>query len=173
MAQAGGWEARLEAVGLFLAKQEARQVEIVDEGTFLAVLWDSSDGDGTRQQCYLTDTDLNDLLETATTRSAGWSSWPSILAALGRELKQTRIEVARIAEESDGFLVTGSITGVYTTHRFTYSTFMPRYPEFSSELEPDPLPSSVMPAVPTPVVAAAAAEANPTPLRSRIQQLAS
>ena len=162
MAEAGKWETRLGQLSSFLAVQEAQRVEIVDEGSYLGVSWEVIDG--IRQKCCLRDIDLAYLQRSPKLSRAATLVLPMVLTALGRALDQSSFDVASIVEESDGFLVTGSLDGTYASERYATVDLMGT-PEQAPERQSWETPqaaSNAMPPVP-----------DSSPLRRRLQQLAS
>jgi hypothetical protein len=112
------YQTTLAQLGWYLAGEDALDIEIVDEGIFVNVSW-CKPGIGAVQRCFREGEIAH--LRPAEAPRPGSRSRAGLLAALGTELDRARMDVGHIAEETDGFLVTGSLRGMYTTLRFSYA----------------------------------------------------
>jgi hypothetical protein len=119
-------------LGAFLARQGAHQIQIADEGDFLSASWLPA-GSARRQGCFrASELDQVSLLRPG---EGGASSPAALLTVLGKRLDLTGLDVARIEETVDGFAVSASSCGRYSSQRFLFTDLRgveaPR---------PDPLP---------------------------------
>lgn len=173
MSQPSHWETTLGQLGAFLAAQDAHHVEILDRGSFLDVSWQPAGG--TPQERYFVEADF------AQPRSTAWlspaSSIPAaLLGTLGHEIDRVQFDVARIAEEADAFVVSGSSDGQYLSWWYPYAELRGGNaqpganraepgPSISPWMGSPPVPKSSN-ATPMPV---ASAERDKFPLRHRLQ----
>ncbi|HZT08710.1 MAG TPA: hypothetical protein VFC51_16930 [Chloroflexota bacterium] len=166
-------ETMLGRLGTFLDSQNASHFEIIDEDLFCTVVWEQPGS--SRQQCCFRDVEIEQIWQVPGRQEAS-GRWAPLLAALGRGLDNIDIDVARIAVEMDGFLVTGSSSGRYLTLRFGYpelggmnlSPFVHRTPPTYRT----PMPATTPRDTPRPVALAVALNDNRTsPLRRRLQLL--
>jgi hypothetical protein len=111
-------QATLARLGWFLLREEALGIEIDDEGAFMTVSWRPSGLDRV-QRCFREE-DLAHVRQPTGPTVHSSISRAALLGALGTEIDRARLDVGRIAEEPDGFVVTGSLRGMYTTLRFSY-----------------------------------------------------
>jgi hypothetical protein len=105
-------------LGAFLDTQGALKVEIFDQGEFLAVSWQTANGP--RQQRCIGQPDWPELIQSIGRTAANPRNKATLLHALGEQLDDERVEVGRIVEEADGFLVSGSAGGRYVNRRYPY-----------------------------------------------------
>jgi hypothetical protein len=168
MAQPGQYATILGQLGDFLQAQGAQQIEITDEGAFLAVCWQNAER---RSQRYLTEAEVAELGPG----SPGSGPLPTLLSGLGRQLDQAQIEVSRIFHEGDSFVISGVSHGRYVNRCYTQrelgnqSAVGQTYRALPSRL-PTPPPAVRSPAIPGATQAGnlAATTAPVTPLRHRL-----
>ena len=158
-------------LGAFLDTQRAQQVEILDQGEFLAVSWQTAGGP--RQQRCFGQPDWAQLAQTIGRTAASPRNKASLLHALGEQLDGERVEVGRIVEEADGFQVSGSAGGKYVNRRYPYVGLPGR-------ATPSPLADPREPAPGTPPQSSAPSPERPaaevpsvarTPLQQRLQAI--
>jgi hypothetical protein len=118
MLQPTRYQSRLARLGWFLLAEEALGIEIDDEGAFMTVSWRTSGLDQVKR-CFREE-DLAHVRQPTGPALHGSISRAALLGALGTEIDRARLDVGRIAEEPDGFVVTGALRGMYTTLRFSY-----------------------------------------------------
>lgn len=123
MSQPSQWETKLGQLATFLAAQDARHVEILDKGSFQDVSWQPVGG-RPQERCFV-EADFAQLRPTALL-SSGSSSPVTLLDALGHEIDLEQFDVARIVDEADGFVVTGSCRGQYVSRYYAYSELRDR-----------------------------------------------
>jgi hypothetical protein len=116
MADPGQYEAVLGQLSVFLVRQNARNIEIVDQGIYIMVSWQS---DGVAHQKTFRDDDLA-RLDYARFPLGSSSNPVTLLAALGHELDRSGINVATVSQDPEGFFVTGSLGGHYQRDRHPY-----------------------------------------------------
>src|SRR4051812_33128759 len=115
MAREGGQADVLRALGRFLDEQGATGIEIKNHEVFLAVSWAQA-GASAGQRAYQ-EKDLEGLREQARAMRKGNAggtpagSMGELLRTLGQDLDEADVEVAGIAQEADGFRVSGSSRG--------------------------------------------------------------
>src|SRR5690348_6376466 len=117
MEQSSRYETLLGRLGAYLACQEARRIEIADEGQFVTVSWQSQ-GPARRHNCFRED-------EIARLQPNGRNPYESssraaLLGVLGRKLDESGMDVARIEEKTEVFLVSGATSGRYSNLRVGY-----------------------------------------------------
>jgi hypothetical protein len=128
MATEGGQADILRALGRFLDEQGATGIEIKNHEMFLAVSWDQA-GASAGQRAYQ-EKDLNDLREQARAMRKGIAggtptgSLGELLRTLGQELDQDEVEVAGVAQEENGFRVSGSVNDRYYSRLFPTSELL-------------------------------------------------
>jgi len=117
-------------LGAFLARQDARKIQIADEGNFLAVSWLSA-GESPHRGCFR-ESELEHL-RTNRQADAASRSRATLLAALGQRLDRFDLDVARIEERTDAFQVSASQCGRYSNQRFKYWELNGGEPDATSE----------------------------------------
>jgi hypothetical protein len=166
------YEQLLEPLGAFLASQDALHVEIIDEGAFFMVSWHDTVA-GPVQRSFLPE-ELAVLAPVARV-DAVLATRAALLGQLGREIDATQLNVARIVEGLDWFLVTGSCGGRYDSRRFPYHELQTRggiATRGTSRLLPAAAPAGGGAGARTaqpPVVPMAVARGQGSPLRRRLQ----
>jgi hypothetical protein len=122
MLQSGEYADALRVVGRWLELQDARRVEVTDEGEFLSVSWEgSAAGGGQRQFRAFELAQLRreaQLLRTSPggTPSAGLSE---MLRTLGGELDRLSLELLSILELPDGFRMSTAAGGRHNSYQFS------------------------------------------------------
>ena len=162
------WEIMLDGLGQFLAAQDANHVQILDQGPYLDVSWHLAGG--SPQERLFVETELADFRRTASNPVS--SSPLTLLAALGHEIDQDPIEVARISQEANGFVVTGSIQGHYLSRPYAYADL--RASGVQPAVSQNRLASSQLRTGNDPAEAPApmmAPDAHKSPIRARLEQL--
>ena len=160
----------LAQLGEFLAAQDAQEIEIADEGHYLAVAWNPT-GAPRVHRCF-NEADLDQLREVTRKSARESRSHAVLLGLLGREIDQARVEVARISEDPDSFLVSGTSGGRYISWRcdFAQLTRAGRAapPTRAEPVKPTPSPTGRVPGPPAPRLEAGP-DAHISPLRHRLQ----
>jgi hypothetical protein len=115
----------LRALGRVLDEQKARNVEIVNEETFIIVHWERAPGDAEKR--VFRENDLEELREQAQAMRQGVlrgnpssGALAELLRTLGQELDRDQIEVSSILQDGIGFTVSGMANRRYL--RRTYLT---------------------------------------------------
>jgi hypothetical protein len=126
----------LSQLGAFLARQNASQIQIADEGEFLSVSWQPA-GSTRRQGCFR-ESELANVPPLPTNNPRATNSPPALLGLLGRRLDSTGMDVARIEQKADGFTVSASTWGRYSDQRYSYA-------DLRGEEDVPPPPASVKP----------------------------
>jgi hypothetical protein len=144
------YQTTLAQLGLFLVGENALEIDIVDEGSFLAVTWSTPAHDRV-QRCFR-EGDLAHVRQLTDQGRTGSVGRAALLGALGTEIDRARLNVGHIIEESDGFLVTGSLRGMYTAVRFSY-------PQLRGSARPSP--AQPMQAAPSALTSSAAIPPDP------------
>jgi hypothetical protein len=172
------YEQLLQPLGAFLASQDARHVEIVDEGTFFKVSWHDRVAGPTQRR--FVEEELA-MMPAMARGGAGVGNHAALLGQLGREIDAVQFNVARIAEGLEWFLVTGSCAGRYESRRFSYRELQTRggITARSAGRDRPAVTSAVTPMVRAPgtltppprVLPMAVAQHQATPLRQRLQLL--
>src|SRR5688572_23951539 len=98
MSQSSRYETILGQLGAYLACQDARKVEIADEGHYLTVSW-LSQGATRRQNCFREE-EIARLQSSSRRDPSELSSRAALLGVLGRRLDETGMDVARIEEKT-------------------------------------------------------------------------
>ncbi len=164
MSQPRRYQRMLEQLGRFLAMQEAEHVEIIEEETCLTVCWQS---DGALHRRCLNENDLARLQPPAQLRIGRSGSRAALLGALGAEIDRAQMDLSRIYQESDAFLVTGSINGRYLLQRYSFRELSGRgTPSTPIRLPIPGLPRAVPPQA-EPITVAAVPLAAPATPRQR------
>jgi hypothetical protein len=112
------YQTTLAQLGWFLLGEDAFDIEIDDEGIFLSVAWRTL-ANGRVKRCFREE-DLAHVRKPTAPTVPTTKSPAALLGALGTEIDRARLDVGHIGQESDGFVVTGSLRGMYTTLRFSY-----------------------------------------------------
>jgi|SRR5579871_2223766 len=112
------YETVLEQVGTFLTLQEAQQVEVVDEDSYLTVSWQTASG--ARERRCFREENLAAIRPGALANRRGTQTLATLLKTLGQDIDRAELEVGRIEETTDGFLVSGTNRGRYFSRRFSY-----------------------------------------------------
>lgn len=171
MWQPSQWETTLGQLGAFLAAQGAHHVEVLDKGPFLDVLWQPA-GAPPQERCFV-EADFAHL-RTTPWLSPGSSISVTLLGALGHEIDREQFDVARIVEEADGFVVTGSSGGQYLSRHYAYSELRDHTQPASSRTEPTSSISSRMGSAPLTTASTArpmlvaSEDRHKSPLRHRL-----
>jgi hypothetical protein len=126
---AGGMADALRALGRYLDEEGATGVEIVDRETYLAVSWDKRAAGSESEQRSYVEQELEDLRAQAREMRQGGQGNPAgslaeLLRTLGQELDERDVDVNMIAQERDGFLVTGIAEGRYFRQMFETSELL-------------------------------------------------
>jgi hypothetical protein len=166
MQQSSRYETILGRLGAYLACQEARRVEIADEGAYLTVSW-LSQGATRRQSCFREE-EIARLQPSGRRDPNDSASKAALLGLLGRRLDDSGMDVARIEEKTDSFQISGATCGRYSSQRVGYW-------ELRSQPAPTPRPEPVAeepfipPPVPTAQPVAWAAALQPAPEPAKVQ----
>jgi hypothetical protein len=124
MARSGEYSDVLRAVGRVLDQQQAREVEIVDEGTHLGASWQTTDGGGRVRRTYRS-FELDRLrLEARLLRKGEADGVPQtglseMLRIIGAELDRTETEFLSVVETETGFQVSTMVRGRHTSRTYT------------------------------------------------------
>jgi hypothetical protein len=144
----------------------------MDQGAFLAVSWEGNDN-RTQQRC-LSEADLGEFERARQLGTQAPGSLINLLSALGREIDHEEIEVSRIAQQGEGFVVSGVSHGRYANNSYTYRELGHRS-GLGQALRPSPPSPAPQPSVaPAPLAAVQAAPLPAAgvpnaPLRRRLQ----
>src|SRR5215216_620703 len=105
MPESSRYETILGRLGAYLACQEARRIEISDEGAYVTVSW-FSQGATRRQNCFREE-EIARLQPSGHHEPNSSASRAALLGVLGRRLDESGMDVARIEEKTDSFQISG------------------------------------------------------------------
>jgi hypothetical protein len=136
MLQIGDQADVLRALGCWLDEQEAREVQISNQGPFLAVSWQAARQGGHHRTCQ--EHELTALRLAARQLRQGHHGNSSgaqggqrgsgplaeLLRTLGQELDQSGLKLDEIVQESDAFRVSGTVADAHFSERYETATLL-------------------------------------------------